>query len=93
MNPVEEARLLYSLLSAAEEEDRMRNIALAERWRSLREQVDTTECERVHAELVALFEELERTDTLAGTWIQFRWSQAKSKNVHPRPRAKPPRRK
>lgn len=88
MSKAEEARLLFTLLSAAEEEDRLRPSMLAEKWRDLRGHLDAAHVEKAHAALIALFDELERTDMLAGTWIQFRWSAAKVKRDAERRRRK-----
>ena len=79
MTLAEEARLLYALLVAAEDEHRLHNLPVEERWHALKKRFDDSRCEQEHGALAALFDELERTDALAGTWIQFRWSLATAK--------------
>lgn len=76
MNLAEEAQLIYTLLNAAEDEHRLHNLPVEEKWQALKRRCDPSHCENEHGALKALFDELERTDALAGTWIQFRWRLA-----------------
>jgi hypothetical protein len=76
MNFAQEAQLIYTLLDAAEDEHRFHNLPLGEKWQALKRRCDNFHCKNEHGALKAFFEELDRTDALAGTWIQFRWSLA-----------------
>ncbi len=78
MSRSDEARLLYDLLAAAEEEQRLRDSAALEKWLALKLRFTRTRPDRVHAALRTLFEELERAEMFTGTWIEFRWARAKS---------------
>ncbi len=75
----EQARLLFTLLDAAEGESRFRDPAIAERWLSLKARFDNARSENSHSALVELFEELDRTGAITGTWIQARWFAAKAR--------------
>jgi hypothetical protein len=74
----DEARLLYDLLAAAEEEQRLLGSSALERWLALKRRFTQTRPDRVHAALRTLFEDLERAEIFTGTWIEFRWTRAKS---------------
>lgn len=80
MSRSDEARLLYDLLAAAEEEQRLRDSAALEKWLALKLRFTRTRPERVHAALRTLFEDLERAEIFTGTWIEFRWQKAKSQD-------------
>lgn len=80
MNWTKEAHLLYALLEGAEEEGRLADPALKAKWLRLKAAIDETRI-REHADLSALYAELERTDALAGTWIQFQWLKAKERRT------------
>lgn len=79
MTRAEEAQLLFSLLEAAEAEGRLHHLEAESKWRAFRPRYDSTHPERGHATLAALFAEVERSDVLVGTWIQFRWWKARMK--------------
>ncbi len=74
MTKAEEAQLLYTLLDAADSEDRLSNLAAQEKWREIKTRCKDSSREREYAALASLFNEVERSDQLAGTWILFRWS-------------------
>ena len=82
MSRAEEARLLYRLLDAAEEEQRLLDSAALAKWLALKHRFDRARAERTHAALVDLFEDLERMQIFTGTWIEFRWLKAKSQRAH-----------
>lgn len=96
MTAPEESRLLYLLLEGAQNEGRLRNLPAEPRWHDLRRRYDPARPADLHAELVALFREVERTEVLVGTWIQFRWRKARAAEAHlapsPMPKANRPRR-
>jgi hypothetical protein len=77
----EEARLLYALLHAAEDEQRLQDVAVLQHWHALKRSFHQARAERMHRALVAFFEELERSDIFTGTWIEFRWQKAKSRRA------------
>lgn len=81
MSRSEEARLLYALLHAAEDEQRIQGVAAIEHWHAIKRRFQQTRAERTHSALIALFEELERSDIFTGTWIEFRWQKAKSRRA------------
>jgi len=86
----EEARLLYALLLAAEDEQRLLDVAALEHWHALKRRFNQTHAERTHSALVAFFEELERSDTFTGTWIECRWKKARSRReLEPATKAPP----
>jgi len=91
MNHTDQARLLYSLLDAADGEDRLRDPDIAEKWRALKWRFDIGHSEHEHAALAALLNELDRTGGLAGTWIHARWLAANAQNADGR--VKPERRR
>jgi len=74
----DEARLLYDLLAAAEEEQRLLGSSALERWLALKCRFTQTRPDRVHAALRTLFEDLERAEIFTGTWIELHWQKAKS---------------
>ena len=78
MSRSDEARLLYDLLDAAEEEDRLLGSAALEQWLALKRRFTRARPDRAHAALRTLFEDLERAELFTGTWIEFRWQKAKS---------------
>ena len=78
MSRSDEARLLYDLLAAAEEEDRLLGSAALEQWLELKRRFTRARPDRAHAALRTLFEDLERAELFTGTWIEFRWARAKS---------------
>ena len=78
MSRSEEARLLYTLLHAAEEEQRIRDASTLEKWLALKLLFDRARAARSHAALLALFGDLERRELFTGTWIEFRWRKAKA---------------
>ncbi len=78
MSRAAEARLLYALLAAAEEEERLLGSGAQEQWLALKLRFHWTRADRVHGALLALFEDLERREIFTGTWIASRWQQAKS---------------
>ncbi len=73
MNRSDQARLLYTLLDAAEDENRLVDSSMAERWRSIKSQFDNAHCEKHMVALKELFDELDSKGALVGTWIQARW--------------------
>ena len=85
MTAPEESRLLYLLLEGAQDEGRLRNLPAEPRWLELRRRYDPRKPADLHSELVALFREVERTEVLVGTWIQFRWRRAHAADFHPGP--------
>lgn len=74
-----QARLLYTLLDAAEDEGRLRGSDVIARWRAIKARFDDTRPEEEHAALEALIDELDREGALTGTWIQARWFAAKAR--------------
>ena len=80
MSRSEEARLLYTLLHAAEEEKRIRDSSTLEKWLALKLPFDRARAARSHAALLALFGDLERRELFTGTWIEFRWRKAKAQS-------------
>jgi len=74
----DEARLLYDLLAAAEEEDRLLGSAALEQGLELKRRFTRARPDRAHAALKILFEDLERSEIFTGPWIEFRWQKAKS---------------
>jgi hypothetical protein len=78
MSAAEEARLLYQLLESARDEGRLSAISAEQRWGDLRHRFDASHPELVHAELLAIFREVELTGVLVGTWIEFHWRKARS---------------
>ena len=91
MSRSDEARLIYSLLDAAEEEQRLPDAVAAGKWLALKLSVSRARAARAHTALLALFEDLERADIFIGTWIEFRWLKAKSQRRQKRA-VRPPRR-
>ena len=79
MSRAAQARLLYTLLDAAEDEGRLRSSDIIARWRAIKSHFDDTRSEREHAALEALIDELDREGALTGTWIQARWFAAKAR--------------
>lgn len=82
MSRSEEARLLYTLLDAAEAEQRILDASTLEKWLALKLRYDRARAERTHAALMALFGDLERRELFTGTWIEFRWLKAKAQRGH-----------
>lgn len=80
MSRSEEARLLYTLLHAAEAEKRIRDASTLEKWLALKLPFDRARAARSHAALLALFGDLERRELFTGTWIEFRWRKAKAQS-------------
>ena len=78
MSRAEEARLLYTLLHAAEEEQRILETSTLEKWRALKLRFDRARAARSRTALLALFADLERRELFTGTWIEFRWRKAKA---------------
>ena len=74
-----QARLLYTLLDAAEDEGRLRDSDVIARWRAVKARFDDTRSEQEHAALESLIDELDRDGALTGTWIQARWFAAKAR--------------
>jgi len=87
MSRTSQARLLYTLLDAAEDEGRLRDAVVTERWHTVKRRFDDARCEQEHATLEALIDELDRTGALTDTWIQARWFAAKARGEtsHPFP--------
>jgi len=83
MNHSEQARLLYTLLDAAEDEGRLPDPSVAEKWRTLKQRFDNSHCEQEVAALHALLDEIDRTGALVGTWIQGRWHTLRARSVDP----------
>jgi hypothetical protein len=79
MTHAEQARLLYALLDAAEDENRLVDPGVAERWLALKARFENAHSERHYSALEALFDELDRSGALVGTWIQARWLGAKTR--------------
>ena len=79
MNRMEQARLLYTLLDAADDEQRLHDPVLAEKWRALKASFDNAHCEQYYDALEALLDELDRQGALTGTWIHARWLAAKAR--------------
>lgn len=46
MNQTERARLLFTLLDAADDDGRLHNPALGERWQALKQRFDSSRSER-----------------------------------------------
>jgi hypothetical protein len=93
MNRSAQARLLYTLLDAAEDEGRLRDERIVERWHAVKARFDDSRCELEHAALEALIDELDRAGSLTGTWIQARWFAAKARGETSSPfptRPRPP---
>jgi hypothetical protein len=84
----DEARLLYTLLASAAEEERLAEPRIAERWRELKQRCENSHSEREHAALSALLDDLDREGILVGTWIQSRWLAAKARSAVQPPSAK-----
>ena len=80
MTPAEEARFLYSLLDAAESENRICDPILAKKWLALKSHGDLAYCETSHDSLIELLGDLNRTGALVGTWIEAHWLAAKTRN-------------
>lgn len=78
MSRAEEARLLYALLDAADEEQRIVDSSSLEKWLALKLRYNRAKAARTHAALLALFADLERRELFTGTWIEFRWRKAKA---------------
>jgi hypothetical protein len=74
----EEAHLLYALLAAAEEEQRLPDSAALAQWQRLKHRFNRSHPARTHGALVAFFEDVERKEVFAGTWIEFKWRRAKA---------------
>ena len=81
MSRSEEARLLYTLLHAAEEETRILDASTLEKWLALKLLYDRARAARSHAALLDLFGDLERRELFTGTWIEFRWRKARSQGA------------
>lgn len=79
MNRVAQARLLYTLLDAAEDEGRLSDPNVFDHWRAVKARYSDADCEREHATLEALIDQLDRAGALTGTWIQARWAAAKAR--------------
>lgn len=79
MNRPAQARLLYTLLDAAEDEGRLRDSAIVKRWHAVKARFNDAHCEQEHTTLEALIDELDRAGALTGTWIQARWTAAKAR--------------
>jgi hypothetical protein len=77
MTRAEQARLLYTLLDAAEVENRLLDPAVAECWLAVKARFDNARSEQHYEALEAVFDDLDRTGALVGTWIQARWLAAK----------------
>jgi hypothetical protein len=91
MTRSEQARLLYTLLDAAEAENRLIDPAVTERWLAVKARFDNARSEHHFAALEAVFDELDRTGVLTGTWIQARWIAAKTRRDTDSPFPKPTR--
>lgn len=91
MTRAEEAQLLFSLLDAADAEGRLQQLEAEGKWRAFKPRHDPAHPERGHATLAALFAEVERSDVLVGTWIQFRWWKARLKGPAKRSLRRTPR--
>jgi len=81
MNRTEQARLFFILLDAAEEEARLQDPIVTEKWRALKARFDDMLSEQEHGSLQALLDELDRSGALVGTWIQARWFAAKARSA------------
>jgi len=79
MNRSQQARLLYTLLDAAEDEGRLLDPIVAERWQAAKARFTDAHSDREHATLEALIDEIDRSGALTGTWIQARWLAAKAR--------------
>lgn len=90
MSRSEEARLLYTLLHAADEEQRILDSSTLEKWLALKLRYDRARAARSHTALLALFADLERRELFTGTWIEFRWRKAKTQRG-PKATARPSR--
>ena len=91
MTRSEQARLLYALLDAAEDENRLLDPPLAERWLAVKARFDNARSEQHYEALETVFDELDRTGVLVGTWIQARWFAAKIRRDTESPFPKPAR--
>lgn len=92
MNRSTQARLLFTLLDAAEVEGRILDPILSAKWHALKARFEDTHSEQQHATLEALIEDLDRGGALSGTWIQARWFAAKARGETntPFPKGPPP---
>jgi hypothetical protein len=64
-----------------------------DRWHAVKTRFDDAHCEREHATLEALIDELDRAGALTGTWIQARWTAAKARGETSSPFPADPRSK
>lgn len=79
MTRSEQALLLYALLDAAEDENRLLDPGMIERWLAIKARFNDARSEQHYGSLEALFDELDRSGALVGTWIQSRWLAAKAR--------------
>ena len=70
---VEEARVLYTLLDAADCSGLIKDPDLRKRIGETRRRAEVTSMEQEAEAMRALLDELERNGVIAGSWIQRRW--------------------
>ena len=75
----EDARLLYALLDAAEDDGLMAGFAEAGRWRDVKRRAATVRFQQEGRLFWTLLSALERTGKLDSTWILARWISVKNR--------------
>ena len=70
---VEESKVLYALLDAAEEAGRLSSSFIHERWREVKARLMNSPIVAEGALLWELLEEVDRSGAIESTWIKDRW--------------------
>ena len=76
-----EARLLYTLLDAAENAGVIRDQSMQQRWKEIKNELNRS-CYEAEAEsFFQLMSELDNSGALGGTWLKTRW-EALEKRIY-----------